>query len=297
MPRIIEDDDSEEMQIDTRAKLDVVHDLPKPVDRNTITAPNRSVANSHIPSSIVFKTQNQSSAARPEYVRQLQETITMANQKKVNAANAFEIDINCLDNIKDFIMQQKDGNKWIRSGEAIDAGAKIYGFRVDNVHTETYRMLNGMTRNATGEEEIVIVGAGNESDEDKDQNQNNEQRADASEDKKKKIRRIKFAENQGEKTLEKLSNLNMSVSDSATDFDPLFRKTTQMFDKMTHWSRLVGTLAVSPNLLMQLDSRSSNIAKESFDDHKRRSGERQEPFEDFCGNLSKDICNAKLLIK
>jgi|LakMenE01Jun11ns_1017448.scaffolds.fasta_scaffold9859019_3 hypothetical protein len=78
MPRIIEEDDSEEMQIDTTTKPDVVHDLPKPVDRKTINGQNRSTANSHIPSSIVFKTQSQSSAARPDYVRQLQETITMA---------------------------------------------------------------------------------------------------------------------------------------------------------------------------------------------------------------------------
>jgi|688.fasta_scaffold206180_2 hypothetical protein len=133
-------------------------------------------------------------------------------------------------------------------------------------------MLNGMTRNATGDEEIAIINAGNESDVEKDQNHNNEDREDGSEDKKKKIRKINFSENDGIKTLEKLSNLNVTTFDSASDFDPLFRKTTQMFDKMTHWSRLVGTLAVSPNLLMQLDSRSSNIAKESFDDHKRHSG-------------------------
>ena len=133
-------------------------------------------------------------------------------------------------------------------------------------------MLNGMTRNATGDEEIAIINAGNESDVEKDQNHNNEDREDGSEDKKKKIRKINFSENDGIKTLEKLSNLNVTTFDSASDFDPLFRKTTQMFDKMTHWSRLVGTLAVSPNLLMQLDSRSSNNAKESFDDHKRHSG-------------------------
>ena len=36
--------------------------------------------------------------------------------------------------------------KWLRSGEAIGAGAKVYGFRVDNVHNETYRILNGMAR-------------------------------------------------------------------------------------------------------------------------------------------------------
>ena len=56
-------------------------------------------------------------------------------------------------------------------------------------------MLNGMTRNAAGEEEIAIIGAGNESDEDKEANQNNENRGDGNEDKKKTIRKIKFAEN------------------------------------------------------------------------------------------------------
>ena len=66
---------------------------------------------------------------------------------------------------------------------------------MDNVHTETYRMLNGMTRNAAGEEEIAIIGAGNESDEDKEANQNNENRGDGNEDKKKNIRKRKFAEN------------------------------------------------------------------------------------------------------
>ena len=32
-------------------------------------------------------------------------------------------------------------------------GARIYGFRVDNVQNETYRMMNGFERNALVEEE------------------------------------------------------------------------------------------------------------------------------------------------
>ena len=38
-------------------------------------------------------------------------------------------------------------NKWLRSAEALGAGAKIYGFRVDNVHMDTYKMLSSLTRN------------------------------------------------------------------------------------------------------------------------------------------------------
>ena len=37
--------------------------------------------------------------------------------------------------------------KWLRTGEAIGAGAKIYGFRVDNVHSDAYKMLSSLARN------------------------------------------------------------------------------------------------------------------------------------------------------
>lgn len=51
--------------------------------------------------------------------------------------------------------------KWLRSGEAIGAGAKVYGYRVDNVHNETYRILNGMVRGGVVNDELEVV---NESD-------------------------------------------------------------------------------------------------------------------------------------
>lgn len=35
----------------------------------------------------------------------------------------------------------------------IGAGAKVYGFRVDNVHHETYRLLNGMSRGGQNADE------------------------------------------------------------------------------------------------------------------------------------------------
>jgi len=49
---------------------------------------------------------------------------------------------------------QKDETSWIRMGDALGAGAKIYGFRVDNVHGETYRVLGGLNRNV-GEEDML----------------------------------------------------------------------------------------------------------------------------------------------
>ena len=133
------------------------------------------------------------------------------------------MDLNCLDNIKDFVHQQKDGNKWVRSGEVIDAGAKIYGFRVDNVHQETYRMLSGMVRNAGGEQEIEIVVNGEDSEKEQEAGPAEDRESD---EKKKKVRKIKFAENQGEKTLDKPSNINLDAFDTLHEIDPLFRQTT-----------------------------------------------------------------------
>ena len=63
-----------------------------------------------------------------------------------------------IDDVQNFIGQQQDDKKWIRSGQIIDTGAKVYGYRVDNVHNETYRMWNGMQRNAlTGDQEIEVI--------------------------------------------------------------------------------------------------------------------------------------------
>ena len=54
---------------------------------------------------------------------------------------------------------QNADKKWINTGDAIKASAQVYGFRVDNVHSETYRMLNGIHRNArNGEQELVLEG-------------------------------------------------------------------------------------------------------------------------------------------
>jgi hypothetical protein len=41
--------------------------------------------------------------------------------------NAFEVDINCIDNLSSLITNQQGENSWGRTGEALGAGAKIYG--------------------------------------------------------------------------------------------------------------------------------------------------------------------------
>lgn len=147
--------------------------------------------------------------------------------QKVNAANAFEIDLHCLDNLPQFIANLPLSIKWLRSGEAIGAGAKVYGFRVDNVHNETYRILNGMVRGGANIDEVDVIAEQNDNDDGK-LNNNEDENHD-----KNRRRKIKFNDTDGAKTLEKVDNLNLVSFDYQHTIDPLFRKTTKMFDEMS----------------------------------------------------------------
>ena len=38
-------------------------------------------------------------------------------------------------------------NGWKKASTTLFSGAKIYGYRVDRVHSETYKILGGINRN------------------------------------------------------------------------------------------------------------------------------------------------------
>ena len=191
----------------------------------------------------------------------------------MNSKNAFNVDLQCLDSIKDYVKMQKTDKKWVRTGEAIDAAAKVYGFRVDNVHSETYRMLNGMNRNVhAGEQELELIGEENE-----DEDEGGADGAkDSAERKQKRVRKLVFNEAGGQKTLEKEANLNMASFNTQHEVDPLFRKTTQKFDEMGLSTLMSSTLSVTASLLMQLDSSMSHISKKEHEEMSRYSGEPDE---------------------
>ena len=61
---------------------------------------------------------------------------------------------------------EKLESKWMRTGEALGAGAKIYGFRVDNVHNDAYKMMGSLARNQNGEVELEILQDTDQEDQD-----------------------------------------------------------------------------------------------------------------------------------
>ena len=73
-----------------------------------------------------------------------------------------------------------------------------------------------------------------------------------------KRRKLKFSESDGAKTLDRVENINLSSFDTQHLVDPLFKKTTRMFDEMSLSSLMSSQLATMPNLLLQIDSSISN---------------------------------------
>ena len=58
---------------------------------------------------------------------------------------------------KEFLQNNKGENRWLRTGQALGAGANIYGHRVDNVHTDVYKMMSTLHR---GKEQIELQSDG-----------------------------------------------------------------------------------------------------------------------------------------
>ena len=130
-----------------------------------------------------------------------------------------------LGDIEAFIQTQKDDKKWIRSGQVVDTGAKVYGYRVDNVHNETYRMWNGMQRNAGRHSGDIEVIQEEDDEEASFIDADGNPVAHANEKKKKKAL-LKFKSGDGQRTLEQSKNITLDSFDTQHEVDPLFRKTT-----------------------------------------------------------------------
>jgi condensin complex subunit 2 len=117
-----------------------------------------------------------------------------------------------------------EDNNWGRTGEALGAGAKIYGYRVDNVHMETYKILGGLHRHGLGDHEIEVVMGDDKADEERQDGEDEETKELENSGNKRKKRVLKFTDAQGEKTLDKPENLVLDANfDTEAMVDPLFK--------------------------------------------------------------------------
>eukprot|EP00889_Picochlorum_renovo_P007100 jgi/Picre1/34130/NNA_001605.t1 len=127
-----------------------------------------------------------------------------------------------------------------KASVTLDAGVKIYSYRVDSVHTETFKMLGGLGRASGPEEdgqqegELGDGGVGQ-----------------ASPSKRKR----RGGELNPESTLEPtLDALNVKKFDLAFAVDPLFHKTSAQFDEGGAHGLLLNNLSVYQGCSIVFDS-------------------------------------------
>lgn len=93
------------------------------------------------------------------------------------------------------------------------------------------------------------------------------------------MRKLKFKESDGAKTLDKVENLNLSQFDCQHLVDPLFKKTTRMFDEISLSTLMSGQLQSTPNLLLKLDSNLVKVTNNKLDvceEHNQYAGKLSE---------------------
>ena len=141
------------------------------------------------------------------------------------------------------LVTKNEETAWQKASASLDASAKIYGFRVDSVHSETFKILGGLNRNEKNDINDDIISENNE--------------------KKEKERKNHNGGNTIENNHEKL---NLTKYDLEFDIDPLFKSMTAKFNESGAKSLLLNTLPLDENLDVLLESKpEKKIIKRNFD--------------------------------
>ena len=145
--------------------------------------------------------------------------IKLASENKINAKNTWSLAL--IDHISDIVKNEKDeddNTNFQKASCTLEAGVKIYASRVDSFHSETFRMLGGISNASgnNGEDEENMDdprrGSGDGAEEfDEDGNPIPKQ-------KKQSTRSSNVI------TLENPENHTMKVMDDVVHVDPLFKR-------------------------------------------------------------------------
>ena len=65
-------------------------------------------------------------------------------KNKINTQNAFNVPMINIQQLQAYQLNNDEG--WKKISSAIEVQSKIYGFRVDSLHNESYQMLGGLSR-------------------------------------------------------------------------------------------------------------------------------------------------------
>ena len=174
------------------------------------------------------------------------------------------------------MLVKNEESAWQKASASLDATAKIYGFRVDSVHSETFKFLGGLNRN---KKELNL-----KDDNDNDNDNNDEEIIEVEETKKKeKIRR-------GVNTLEtNIKKLNLSKYDIESEVDPLFSIMTSKFNESTAKGLLLNTIPLDENMNYILESKKVDNDKKVLLKHGKSKSKKKDKEKD--GNDSDSLSN------
>jgi len=173
-------------------------------------------------------------------------TLLARPAQKVNEKNSWSLDlINDLGRVIDHGDGEGEMTNFQRASCTLEAGIKIYSYRVDSVYTETFKLMGGLNRTSKhsgqadkpdGEADDAVEGTDGPSV-------------------KKKEKTSKRVVAAGTKFIEpNLANLNYKKLELAFDVDPLFHQTSAKFDEGGAKGLLLHNLSVQHGLSLVLDS-------------------------------------------
>ena len=133
------------------------------------------------------------------------------------------------------MLNKNEESAWQKASASLDVSAKVYGYRVDSVHSETFKFLGGLNRNKKDEQEKEEQG--------EEEKENEEAKKEI------KVRR-------GQNTLEtNINKLNLTKYDLDTEVDPLFSMMTSKFNESSAEGLLLNTIPLDEKLNYILESK------------------------------------------
>ena len=84
-----------------------------------------------------------------------EKAVELIFNNKINAKNAFDVNVSFLENLPKFL-NNKEESTWHRTSSSLDASVKIFGYRVDSVHSDNFKFLGGLNRAKFDDEEETV---------------------------------------------------------------------------------------------------------------------------------------------
>ena len=166
------------------------------------------------------------------------------------------------------MLNKNEESAWQKASASLDVSAKVYGYRVDSVHSETFKFLGGLNRNK--KEEEVKEG-------DQEEEKENEEVK-----KEIKIRR-------GQNTLEtNINKLNLTKYDLETEVDPLFSIMTSKFNESSASGLLLNTIPLDEKMNYILESKEKTDVEKGKNNNNNKKEEKK-------ANESEEIKDIDLL--